>query len=182
MRQACITTSWDDGHPADLRVAEMLARHGLTGTFYVPRSISTGVMSPAQLRELADRFEIGAHTLNHVFLTDVDLATAKDEIEGSKAWIEYLTCKPCIMFCPPAGRYNRNHLSIFAQAGFLGIRTVEFMSFDWPRAHKNGLLEMPTTMQAFAQPVRNYLKNLAKRRAAGNLWRYIVQGRSRDWT
>jgi hypothetical protein len=40
---------------------------------------------------------------------------------------------------------------------------------------------MPTTMQAFAQPVRNYLKNLAKRRAWRNLWRYVVHGRSRDW-
>jgi hypothetical protein len=182
MRQACITTSWDDGHPADLRLAEMLARHGLSGTFYIPRSISTGVMSAAQIRELAERFEIGAHTLNHVFLSDVDLASANDEIAGSKAWIEDLTSKPCMMFCPPAGRFKPHHLPIFAQAGFLGIRTVEFMSFDWPRVHKSGLMEMPTTMQAFDQPVRNYLKNLAKRRAIANLWRYIVHGRSRDWT
>ena len=32
----CITTSWDDGHPLDLRVAELLAKYGLQGTFYVP--------------------------------------------------------------------------------------------------------------------------------------------------
>jgi hypothetical protein len=73
-------------------------------------------------------------------------------------------------------------LPIFAEAGFVGIRTVEFMSLDLPRSHKNGLLEMPTTMQAFPQPVWNYVKNLAKRRAAGNLWRYLIHGRSRDWT
>ena len=176
-----ITTSWDDGNPADMRVAEMLSRHGLTGTFYVPRSIETGVMSSPQLRELAQNFEIGAHTLNHTFLTDVDLPKATDEIAGSKKWVEDSTGNPCPMFCPPAGRYKPQHLPIFKKSGFVGIRTVEFMSFDLPRSDKSGLLEMPTTMQAFPQPVRNYLKNLAKRHAWGNLWRYVVHGRSRDW-
>ena len=32
---AIVTTSWDDGHSTDLRVAELLAAHGLKGTFYV---------------------------------------------------------------------------------------------------------------------------------------------------
>lgn len=27
--QALFTTSWDDGHPLDARVAELLSRHGL---------------------------------------------------------------------------------------------------------------------------------------------------------
>jgi len=184
MPQLFITTSWDDGNPADMRVAEMLSRHGLTGTLYIPRAIETGVMSSQQLRELAEKFEIGAHTLNHVFLTDVDLSKATDEIAGSKKWVEDSTGHSCPMFCPPAGRYNPQHLPIFKKSGFVGIRTVEFMSFDTPRSDKSGppsLLEMPTTMQAFPQPVRNYLKNLAKRRAWGNLWRYVVHGRSRDW-
>jgi len=180
-RQLFITTSWDDGNPADLRIAEMLSRHGLAGTFYVPRAIESGVMSPAQLRDLAQRFEIGAHTLNHVFLTDVDLSKAAAEIEGSKKWVEDATGNPCPMFCPPAGRYNPQHLPIFKKSGYVGIRTVEFMSFDLPRSDNNGLLEMPTTIQAFPQPVRNYLKNLAKRFAMSNLWRYVVHGRSQDW-
>ena len=179
--QAFITTSWDDGHPADMRVAEMLARHGLTGTFYVPRSVETGVMSLSQLRELAGQFEVGAHTLNHVFLSDTDDATARSEIAGSKSWIEDTTGKPCAMFCPPAGRYKRQHLPMFREAGFVGIRTVEFMSLDFPRPHRNGLVEMPTTMQAFPQPVWNYAKNLAKRMALSNFMRYALHGRSREW-
>src|SRR5688500_11915407 len=35
-KAAIVTTSWDDGHPLDIRLAEMLARHGVAGTFYVP--------------------------------------------------------------------------------------------------------------------------------------------------
>jgi hypothetical protein len=30
-----VTTSWDDGHPADERVLDMLAERGLRGTFYI---------------------------------------------------------------------------------------------------------------------------------------------------
>jgi len=30
-----VTTSWDDGHELDLRLASELAAHGMAGTFYV---------------------------------------------------------------------------------------------------------------------------------------------------
>src|SRR5439155_17320091 len=175
-----ITTSWDDGHPLDLRVAEMLSRHGLTGTFYIPRRIETGVMTGAQMRELSDRFEVGAHTLNHVFLPDADNATVQQEIAGSKAWVEDITGKKCLMFCPPAGRYKARHSKMFHDAGYTGIRTVEFMSLDAPRYH-DAILEMPTTLQAFPQPRWNYVKNLMKRMAVTNAYRYLIHGRSRDW-
>ena len=71
-----MTTSWDDGHPLDMRIAEMLAKHGLTGTFYAPRSAETEVMPMAQLKELSRSFEIGAHTLRHRVLTSATAAEA----------------------------------------------------------------------------------------------------------
>jgi hypothetical protein len=175
-----ITTSWDDGHPADLRVAEMLARHRLRGTFYVPRSIESGVMTASQLRELARGFEIGAHTLNHVFLDTVDASRARDEIIGSRKWVQEATGQPCPMFCPPAGRYNRTHLPMFREAGFTGFRTVEFLSLDMPRP-RHDLLEMPTTLHAYPQPLSRYARNMTRRLALGNWWRFVVHGHSREW-
>jgi peptidoglycan/xylan/chitin deacetylase (PgdA/CDA1 family) len=180
MPQAIFTTSWDDGHPLDLRIAEMLVHFNLSGTFYVPRTIETGVMTESQLRDLSTRFEIGAHTLNHVFLSDTDAATAEQEISGSKKWIEDTTGRACPMFCPPAGRYSRQHLPMFARAGFGGIRTVEFFSLDQPRRH-NGLLEMPTTLQAHPQTLPTYMRNMLKRRAIRNFWLYTTVGHSRHW-
>jgi hypothetical protein len=44
---AFLTASWDDGHPLDFRIADMLERYGLTGTFYVPSRAETTVMSTA---------------------------------------------------------------------------------------------------------------------------------------
>lgn len=180
MPQAFITTSWDDGHPADLRLAEMLARHGLTGTFYIPRSIPSGVMPDSDIKSLSSNFEIGGHTLNHVFLPRADDATACAEIAGSKSWVENLTGRACTIFCPPGGKLKFRHLRMFRDAGYAGFRTVEFLSLDAPRPH-DGLREIPTTVQAFPNPPVNYWKNLIKRRAAANFWLYARHGRSSDW-
>jgi hypothetical protein len=180
MPKTFITTSWDDGNPLDFRVAEMLARHKLAGTFYIPRKVDTGVMSESEMRTLAKDFEIGAHTLNHVFLDTVDLATAKDEIAGSRKWVSDVISTSCDMFCPPAGRYNHHHLPIFASAGFTGIRTVEFVSLSEPRP-REGFLEMPTTLQAHPQPIWGFAKNFIKRRAFRNFWSYVIYARSTDW-
>ena len=177
MREAYFTTSWDDGHPADLRVAEMLARHGLGGTFYVPRAIDTGVMSPAQVQQLSrGGFEIGAHTLNHVLLPTVGDDVARAEIDGSKKWVEDMTGAPCRMFCPPGGKLRARHRPMIARSGFVGMRSVELISVDPPRPHSAGVMEMPTTIQAFPHSRVAYARNFARRAAARNLSLYLLHG------
>ena len=81
-----VTTSWDDGHPADLRVADLLDKHGLNGTFYIPCSNSEGrpVMSSSDVTELARRFEIGGHTQTHISLTQISPSIAANEIRVNK--------------------------------------------------------------------------------------------------
>jgi peptidoglycan/xylan/chitin deacetylase (PgdA/CDA1 family) len=162
--QAWITTSWDDGHPLDLRIAEMLHRHGLPGTFYIPKSIPSGVMSDAQIRELSQSFEIGGHTLDHVFLPTVPDAQAQIQIVGCRKWVENVTGVRCDMFCPPAGKFTRTHAEMIRRAGFLGLRSVELLSTRPPR-FIDGLMHVPTTLQAFPHPRYIYVKNAIKRQS-----------------
>jgi peptidoglycan/xylan/chitin deacetylase (PgdA/CDA1 family) len=178
---AYITTSWDDGHPLDLRIAELLAKHGLRGTFYVPAASERGTMSPGQLRDLAASFEIGAHTLGHLVLTALDDVQARREIIGGKTWLEDTLGVPCAMFCPPKGRYGRRHGHMVRQAGYLGLRSGELGSLEFPR-RDNALLVMPTTVQAYPHArVMDFVRNAVKRAALGNLWRFVVHGRSTEW-
>src|SRR5205809_306729 len=114
---AYITTSWDDGHPLDLRVADLLAKYGLSGTFYVPMTSEYGTMSQDELRELSSAFEIGAHTLHHVELTGATEQLAREEIADSKSWLEDRIGLPCRMFCPPKGRYSNRHLHLIRDVG-----------------------------------------------------------------
>src|SRR5437868_4727740 len=98
-----ITTSWDDGHPLDFRVADLLSKYGLRGTFYVPKTAERGTMTAAQLRELSRSFELGAHTLDHTVLTSATEQYAAQQITGSKAWLEDETGSACLLFAPPKG-------------------------------------------------------------------------------
>jgi peptidoglycan/xylan/chitin deacetylase (PgdA/CDA1 family) len=177
---AILTTSWDDGHPSDFRVADLLAKYGLRGTFYVPRTAETATMSPAHVRDLSDNFEIGGHTVNHVVLTEATDDRAGREIAESKPWLEDITGRPCPMFCPPKGKYYHRHLGMIRAAGFSGVRTVELLSLDFPRP-TDGLMLMPTTVQAHPHGVGAYARNLVRRAAVRNLWLAMLHGRTTDW-
>ncbi len=177
---AGITTSWDDGHPLDFRVAELLTKYGLQGTFYVPMVCEHATMTAAQVRELSQTFEVGAHTVHHVALTGVADDRARREIIDGKAWIEDATGRPCAMFCPPRGKYARRHLDMVGQAGYRGLRSVELLSIDRPRAEA-GLPVLPTTVQAHPHGLGAYARNLARRVAYRNLWLFLLHGRSTDW-
>jgi hypothetical protein len=175
-----ITTSWDDGNPLDFRVAELLTKYGLRGTFYVPRTAEKETMTAVQIRELSLAFEMGAHTLHHPVLTRATDEQALQEIAGSKSWLENITGMPCLMFCPPQGKYATRHLEMVRSAGFLGVRSVELGSLDFPR-RKAGLMLLPTTIQAHPQGFTTFGRNAIKRMAYLNLWRFVVHGRSTDW-
>lgn len=178
--QAFLTTSWDDGHSLDMRLAEMLHRYNLAGTFYIPRSAPTGVMPESQIRQLSQSFEIGGHTLEHLFLPTIADDEANRQITGCKKWVEDTTGKACPMFCPPAGKYTAAHLTMISRSGFRGMRSVELLSTSSPLM-RDGLARMPTTLQAFPHRRVSYLKNTAKRRSFANLWRYVRLGAPCGW-
>jgi peptidoglycan-N-acetylglucosamine deacetylase len=175
-----ITTSWDDGHPLDMRVAELLANYGLPGTFYVPLQAERRVLDTEQIRDLSSSFEVGAHTVHHTPLTGLSPDLAKEEITRSRHVLEQITGRECLMFCFPQGKFNRAHIPMLRKAGFAAARTVEMMSIEAPLA-MDGLLLMPTTVQVFSHRAPALVRNLAKRVAARNLCHWLVHCRRFDW-
>jgi len=152
-----VTTSWDDGHPSDLRVAELLDKHGLKGTFYVPRSNCEGraVMTCAEIASLAPRFEIGGHTQDHVSLTELEPATASEQIQSNKHWLEGVLGQEVRGFAYVRGRHNRVVRDLVAKAGYDYARTVKNLMSE-PGADR---MEVPTTVQFFNHPTGAYLRN-----------------------
>jgi len=58
-----ITTSWDDGHPKDFKIAELLDKYNLQATFYIPKeNAEHEVMKEERILELSKKYEIGGHT------------------------------------------------------------------------------------------------------------------------
>ena len=168
-----MTTSWDDGHPSDIRLANLLIKYDLPGTFYVPLSNERPVLAESDIRWLSERFEIGGHTMTHCDLLKVDSRRAADEIRDCKQRLEEITFKRCRSFCFPMGRFMSNHIQLVSAAGYEIARTVELMSLDAPRAALD-IGMMPTTLQAFPAKKGTYLKNSIKRGKGGNLLRYLL--------
>jgi peptidoglycan/xylan/chitin deacetylase (PgdA/CDA1 family) len=151
-----------------MKLAELLAKYGLKGTFYVPLYCDRGVMSAAQLCVLSQSFEIGGHTVTHCDLNVQGNSTAAREIVECKRALEDITSRPCQSFCFPMGRFSRRHLKQVREAGFSLARTVELMSLDAPRFH-DGLAVLPTTVQAAPVQSSAYVKNSLKRLRLDNL-------------
>src|SRR5260370_19669035 len=177
---AYITTSWDDGHPLDLRAAELLTTHRISGTFYIPKIAEKEKMTGLDIGQWSRAFEIGAHTLRHADLHGATEQQAWQEIAGSKSWLEDIIGQPCRMFCPPKGKYSRRTLEAVRRAGFSGLRSVELLSLDFPR-RQAGIMLLPTTIQAYPHGSLAFAKNAVKRMALKNLLRLMTHGRSTDW-
>jgi peptidoglycan/xylan/chitin deacetylase (PgdA/CDA1 family) len=148
-----VTTSWDDGHRLDLRVAELLRDYQVPGTFYVsPRDSEfkpDDLLMRCDILDLSAGFEIGAHTLTHPRLTKVSAAAARDEIAGSKSYIEDITGRPVNSFCYPYGMFDAMHVQMVRQAGFSYARTVQRFSRDTG----DDPLRAPTTVHAYSHRV-----------------------------
>lgn len=123
---ACIvTTSWDDGDIRDTRLADLLDKYNIKGTFYLSRDYRRPRVSDAAIREIAKRHEIGAHTLSHPNLTEIERDVKQEEIQGGKKWLEDVLGKPIDTFCYPGGQSDDETIAAVKEAGFISGRTTK---------------------------------------------------------
>ena len=125
---ACVT--FDDGIRDNYECAlPILEAFGIKGTFFVvsgllgksppsrfghrPRMTASQVLECSALGH-----EIGAHTVNHVKLTDVPLEIAQREIEGSKRFLEDLLGTAVESFAYPRGAHTDATKNLVASLGF----------------------------------------------------------------
>ncbi len=132
MKEIIFTSSWDDGHKLDLKLAEFLDKYNIKGTFYVPKRYTKEPLSFNDIIKLSKKHEIGAHTLSHPELDKISLADARREIEGSKQYLEKLLNKEVKMFCYPRGKINDKVEEIVKESGFLGARSTQKFCIQKP--------------------------------------------------
>ena len=125
MKKIIVTSSWDDGHKLDFRLARLLEKYGIKGTFYIAKEHNKGPMKENEIVEFSKTQEIGAHTLTHSELDKINLSKVKEEIFGSKIYLENLLKREVKMFCYPRGLFNKEIENIVKSAGFLGARSTQ---------------------------------------------------------
>ncbi len=132
--------TFDDGYLNNLTHAlPVLQWFGFSSTCYVVSGLlgqtniwdrAMGVppaelMTAAHLRQwIFGGQEVGAHTRNHVRLTELDAATCEQEIVQCKAELEYHTNAAVEHFCYPYGDYKAEHVAMVRDANFLSATTT----------------------------------------------------------
>lgn len=176
-----VTTSWDDGYPKDLKVADLLLSKGLWGTFYVPIQGPNGrkVLDATAIADLARQgFEIGAHGFSHRTLPGLSPADLREDVWDCVRILEDIIGNHVRMFCYPKGQYNRAVIRVLRQAGLSGGRTTRML-------HTNAEFspfEMPVTLQVYPHSPMTYFRNLVAGHNGQGLWSHLPRAcASENW-
>jgi len=116
----------DDNHSQALPILREL---GVPATVYVTTgmigkpnpwiSTTARMMTTDELLELdAEGWELGAHTVTHPDMSQIDQAACLREVTESRATLEELTGKPVRTFAYPFCKYGDAALAAVAEAGF----------------------------------------------------------------
>jgi len=178
IRNIIVTTSWDDGHPMDVKLANLLAEFGINGTFYVsPRNRERLVIGQNDLWEISRHFEIGAHTLTHNRLDILNNADLEQEIKGSKTLLEDRISKSVNMFCYPKGMFNARLRQAVIDADFIGARTTKEFCLSFP----DDAWQMPTTIQAYPHSAIIRIRRALKSRNWRGMLEFTRVGYGKSW-
>jgi peptidoglycan/xylan/chitin deacetylase (PgdA/CDA1 family) len=132
------TVSFDDGLRDNYTTAlPILRRFGIRATVYpvvgflgghspwITRGPAGEILSEDELRGLAaEGWEIGAHTMTHPDLSELDYAACKSEIEQSRDALELLTGQPVRTFAYPFGHYGPAAVAAARDVGFRAAVTI----------------------------------------------------------
>jgi hypothetical protein len=176
MDKLTFTMSWDDGSKSDLRLAELLSKYNIKSTFYIPQRNIEGipVINDSEIRLLANNFEIGGHSIDHVRLINLTAQEQQFQILESKKWLETILGNEIYGFCYPGGKYDSISIDAVKSAGYYYGRTTEnFQTFIKER------FIMPTTIQFFDHKQYvlyfNILKSKDRRSKIANFFSAISQ-------
>jgi GT2 family glycosyltransferase/peptidoglycan/xylan/chitin deacetylase (PgdA/CDA1 family) len=126
----CVGITFDDGFADTINAVELLGRHGLRSTLYVTTGFvgAADMISERQLQRLADwreSVELGAHTVTHPRLDELDLSAAKHEVRGSKAALEQMIGRPVDSFAYPHGDHDVHVRELVVKAGYRSAAAVK---------------------------------------------------------
>lgn len=157
-----IITSWDDGSIYDLKIAILLKKYNLQGTFFIPSNCE---LSDAQIKELSRDFELGGHTVTHP--TDLKKLSGEllsNELEFNKELLEDISNKEVDYFCYPRGRYNEDTIEALKKAGFKRARTTLVGYID----KQEDLFRIKTSIHVY--PDRKEYHRISWVEVANELW------------
>ena len=136
-----ISFSWDDGAPEDIKLAALFEKYAIPCKLFVPTKNREGIdtLTPNDIKSLSSELiSFGGHTYNHVYLTELPLENAKEEVLSNVKYLEDTLGKKIEHFCFPGGKYTPELIREL-QGSFVSLRTADIMCSNF-----SGKLRKPT--------------------------------------
>ncbi len=143
-----VITCWDDGHDGDLRLTEVLRRHGAKATFNLIGGTYRAERYPAwkhkvdghdvwqmargELPQVYAGFDIANHTFSH--RSPASHAQMVEEIVRGRAVLEDIFQRPIRGFVYPGGRFDDTVKTEVRRAGHVYARTTRETDRVFPPA------------------------------------------------
>lgn len=138
---------WDDGNVDDIRLTELLRKHGARASF----NLNIGLHQPkrylnwkyqdwkevwklslGELRQVYEGFLVANHGLDHIWLTRASAAEARREVIEGKERLEQLFGYAVMGYAYACGAYDEPAKTIIRTAGHLYARTTETAARVFP--------------------------------------------------
>jgi peptidoglycan/xylan/chitin deacetylase (PgdA/CDA1 family) len=118
-----VVLSFDDGYRPQFTYAlPELRRHGWAGVLNLKAEGSD--LYPSNVEAMiAAGWELAAHTIHHLDLTELDAAQLHEEVAGSRAILQREYGVPVKDFCYPAGSFDPTVVAAVKAAGYVGATT-----------------------------------------------------------
>jgi peptidoglycan/xylan/chitin deacetylase (PgdA/CDA1 family) len=118
-----VVLSFDDGYRPQFTFAlPQLRKHGWAGVLNLKAEGSDLYESNVRAM-LAAGWELAAHTIHHLDLTELDAAALKEEVAGSRRMLRREFGAPVKNFCYPAGQFDETVIAAVEAAGYVGATT-----------------------------------------------------------
>lgn len=134
---AALTLSYDDGSEADIRLIEIMSKHGLKGTFNInSRMFDSDPNHYEAIRKayIESGNEVACHGVTHPFLDRLSTPEMIHEVLDDRERLEKEFDTIIQGMAYPFGTYNKDVLDVLKQCGIYYSRTVISTGrFDFPQ-------------------------------------------------
>ncbi|MEO8616153.1 MAG: polysaccharide deacetylase family protein [Luteolibacter sp.] len=134
-----VVQCWDDGVDDDIRLAEILRRHGAKasfnlnpashqeerhGDFNVKWRKTIQRLARGELKSVYDGFTIANHSMTHPWPTRIPLEQWRSEVSDARKLLQDWFQQPILGFAYPYGDYDEATAEVVREAGHVYARTT----------------------------------------------------------
>lgn len=133
-KQWALSARWDDNHPGSVTMHDLMAKHGLKGTFYLNESRRNFDQAFVD-KLLPGGFSIGGHAQGHPFLNQLNAGEVFYSILANRVQREAQANMPVVSFAFPFGAWDSKDdadvgarsMEAVRRTGYLHIASIQVL-------------------------------------------------------